>query len=93
MATKQSVQIAQKQPSISASGFEAVPVVGDYVTVAGIVLNDVIEMGILPAGYVPIDAKFLCDDVDSNGSPLLTLDCGIMTGTPGDAVSVRTCGN
>ena len=91
MALRQSVQIAQNLPSISANGFEPIAIVGDYVTVAGVVANDVIELGILPAGYVPIGIKLAMDDVDTGAT--LTLDCGIITGTPRDTVTVRTCGN
>lgn len=60
---------------------------------ADIVLNDVIDIGILPAGMTVSDAILLSDDLDSNGTPLIALDVGIMSGTPGDTVNARTCGN
>lgn len=90
MALRQSVQIAQNLPSISADGFEPIAIVGDYVTVAGLAANDVIEMGILQAGYVPTGIKLVTDDADTGAA--MTLDCGIITGKPGDTVAVRTCG-
>jgi hypothetical protein len=58
-----------------------------------IVAGNLIDLGILPAGHTVTNAVLLPDDLDSNGTPTLTLDVGIMSGTPGDAVSVRTVGN
>jgi hypothetical protein len=83
MALKQAKQIVQKLPAISAGGYEPIAIVGDYVTVAGLAANDVIEMCILPAGYVPIDAILVTDDLDS----------GVLSGTGGVADDARTCGN
>ena len=68
MALRQSVQIAQKLPTISADGYEPIVIVGDYVTIAGNVINDVIELAILPAGYVPVDAILATEDADSGGA-------------------------
>jgi hypothetical protein len=93
MALKQAKQIVQKLPAISAGGYEPIAIVGDYVTVAGLAADDVIEMCILPAGYVPIDAILVTDDLDSNGAPTVTLDCGVLSGTGGVADDARTCGN
>lgn len=90
---RQSVQIAQKLPSISADGYEPIAIVGDYVTPASVIVNDVIEMCVLPAGYVPISVTVLTEDLDSDGTPAVTLDCGIVSGTPGVVDSARTCGN
>lgn len=90
---RQSVQVAAKKPSISANGFEPITLVGDYTTVAGIIINDVIEMVNLPAGYVPVEAWLLSEDLDSNGTPLVTLDLGVISGTAGAADDARTCGN
>lgn len=88
-----SVQIAQKMPSLSADGYEPVCVTSDFVTVAGMVINDVIEMAILPAGYVPVDLTIATDDLDSNVTPTITLDAGIFSGTAGLSDNARTCGN
>ena len=94
MATlRQSVQLAQKLPSISADGYEPIVIVGDYVTVAGVAAGDVIEMGVLPAGYVPVDAILASEDLDSNGAPLITLDLGLISGTAGLVDNTRTGGN
>lgn len=58
-----------------------------------IVLNDVIDIGILPANHTVVDMVLIPDDLDTNGAPTLALDVGIMSGTPGDTTSVRTCSN
>lgn len=60
---------------------------------ADIVLNDVIDLGVLPANHTVVDAILIPDDLDTNVSPTVALDVGIMSGVPGDEVSVRTCGN
>jgi hypothetical protein len=57
-----------------------------------LVLNNVIDIGILPAGHTVTDCVLIADDLDTNGTPTITLDVGIMTGTPGDGVTVRTVG-
>lgn len=90
---RQSVQVAQNLPAISADGYEPITLVGDYVTVAGIIINDVIEMVILPAGYVPVDAILATEDLDSNGAPAITLDLGLISGTAGQVLNTRTCAN
>jgi hypothetical protein len=59
---------------------------------AALLLNDQLEMLILPAGHVPVDVIIDTDDLDSNASPTIGFDCGIMTGFPGDTVAARTIG-
>lgn len=55
------------------------------------VLNDIIDMGILPANHTVVDMILIPDDLDSGTA--VALDVGIMSGVPGDTVSVRTSGN
>ena len=54
--------------------------------------GDIIDLGPLPANYTVMDVVIDCDDLDTNGTPALAFDVGIMSGTPGDTVSARTCG-
>lgn len=58
-------------------------------------LNNIIEMGPLPAGCVLVDAILDTDDLDS-GTPAITLDVGIMNGDFGALTdadgNARTCG-
>jgi hypothetical protein len=90
---RQSVQVTNKQPAISADGYEPITLVGDYVTVAGIGADDVIEMVILPAGYVPVEAILATEDCDSDATPAITLDLGLIDGAAGAADNARLCGN
>jgi hypothetical protein len=90
---RQATQVANKFPPMSAAGTEDVTLVGDYTVEAGLVINDVVEMVILPAGYVPSDAAAYLEDTDSNGAPTITLDLGIITGVAGAVDNTRTCGN
>lgn len=70
-------------------------VVNDYfidVTAAQIEADNIFDLGILPAYHTVVDAILIPGDLDTNASPALTLDVGIMSGTPGDTDSERTCG-
>jgi len=81
------------RPSISPEGAGKVFAVrGEYDLAAALILDDVIEMVKLPADCVPVDAILDTDDLDTNATPLITLDAGIMSGTPGDANIARTVG-
>ena len=55
-------------------------------------IGDIIDCGIIPAYTSVLDMIIDADDLDSNGTPTLAFDVGTITGTPGDAVSARTCG-
>lgn len=63
------------------------------VTAAQLVVGNIFDIGILPAGHAVTDFQLACDDLDSNGTPTLAVDVGIMSGTPGDVISARTSGN
>ena len=52
--------------------------------------NDIVDIGILPANCTIEDILIDTDDMDTNGTPTISLDVGIMSGTPGDVVSART---
>jgi hypothetical protein len=62
------------------------------ITAAQIEANAMFDVGILPANHTVVDMILIPDDLDTNGAPALTLDVGILSGTPGDAVSDRTIG-
>lgn len=49
-------------------------------TTVGLGLNDIIELGVLPANYTLSDVTFDADQFDSNGAPTLTFDAGLLTG-------------
>lgn len=71
-------------------------VVNEYfvdVTAAQIVLNDIVDIGVLPAYHTVVDMILVPDDLDTNGTPAIALDVGIMSGTVGDTATARTCGN
>jgi hypothetical protein len=51
----------------------AVPVTGD-----GTALNDIIEMGNLPAGHVPVDVLYSATDLDTNGAPAHAVSFGVL---------------
>lgn len=90
MANSVSKQVAQRVPALTPLMASAlVPVTAEYVTKTGDVVNDVVEMGALPAGCVVVD---LIVDNGALGASA-TLDAGILSGSYGDAVAGRTMGN
>lgn len=92
MALKQSIQVANKAPTISADGYEPLAIFGDYtIPTGGLALNDVVEMLVLPAGYVPLGVKASMEDLDTGAA--IVLDCGLISGTAGLIDNGRTCGN
>jgi hypothetical protein len=94
MALLQSKQVAARLPLPEAtSASHPVMVIGEFVVPAGLALNDVIEMGGIPAFHFPSGPPtFVFDDVDSNGTPLISFDAGIISGTYGLKDNARTCG-
>lgn len=62
-------------------------VAGDLVT------DKMFDLGILPNGHDLLDAVLISDDLDTDGTPAVTLDVGLLTGTVGDATSDRAMGD
>ncbi len=86
---------AKFEQPVNASDRRGQPVVNRFfvdLKAADLVANNIIDIGILPAGHSIVSAVLIADDLDTNGTPTLTLDVGILSGTIGDAVSARTCG-
>lgn len=54
--------------------------------------DDILDIGIIPGTSQVVDVIIDSDDLDSNGTPTLAFDVGVLTGTPGTTGS-RTCGN
>lgn len=54
------------------------------------VTGDIIDIGVLPAYHTISDVILIADDLDSGLG--IVLDVGIMSGTPGDTLTARTCG-
>lgn len=92
-AIYQSKEALDARPAISAERAGAVSVVRGLIPVtAALAANDVGEAVRLPAGHVPVDVILDSDDLDTNGTPTLTLDVGFMSGIPGVADGSRTVG-
>jgi hypothetical protein len=88
MANFKSKQVAFGLAAVSAlSAAALVPVTGEYVTKAGDAIGDIVEMGAIPAGCIPVDV------IVDNGAlgASATLDVGILSGTYADN-GVRTMG-
>ena len=90
MALKQSKQVVAGFPA--PTPYEAscpVVITGEYVTVTGDVIGDIVEMGAIPADCVPVD---LIVDNGALGASA-TLDAGILSGEFAKFDNARTMGN
>lgn len=98
MALRKSTQTAKRVAAPAALDAScAVPAYAEHTTVAGqFAAGDVIDMIPWPAGTLPVMLKASVADLDSNGSPAVTLDFGILSGQYGaeldDAGAARVCG-
>lgn len=54
--------------------------------------NDILELARIPGGCRVTEIVLDSDDLDSDGTPAITLDVGIMSGNWGDPSQSRTCG-
>lgn len=82
-------------PTASSSAANNV-ISNDYfvdLTAAQLAVNNIVDIGLLPAGHTVTDMILLPGDLDTSATPTVALDVGMMSGTPGDIVSVRTCGS
>lgn len=57
-----------------------------------LVADDIIEALVLPADCVIVDAALDASDLDSNGTPTLAYDVGLMSGTVGKVDLTRSVG-
>ena len=91
---RQAKQIVAGSPVINPRSADAlVSQLSEFIVPTGLALNDVIEMGAIPEGCVVVGAKVVSEDLDSNGTPTITLDAGILSGVYGKVDNARTCGN
>ncbi len=90
----QAKNVAAKAPLPEPTGgVSPVVVVGEFITTsASLALNAVIEMGGIPADTVPVDYIIAAEDCDSNGTPLVQIDAGILSGLYGKNDDARTIG-
>ena len=87
MALFKATQVTNKVPVPSAnSATEVIAIVGDFAIPTGFASNDVVEMGPLPAGYVPVD---LIVDNAACGTTV-TSDFGLLSGAY-NSTGARTC--
>lgn len=92
MAVLVSSAVSQKLSPVACGHGGLLAVRGVLALAAALAANDILDMVELPANHVPVDVVVDTDDLDSGGSPAITFDVGIITGTPGSSSS-RTAGN
>lgn len=55
-------------------------------------VGDIIDFGIISGNATVTDLVIDSDDLDTNASPTLAYDVGVLSGAPGDVGGSRTCG-
>ncbi len=80
MALRQTLVALGITPMPTPKGSEVVSVRFQYNSAdfANLALNDVVELGFLPEECMPVDWVLDADDLDSNGTPTIVLDFGIL---------------
>lgn len=78
MALKQSKTALGQSPVASVLSAVTVGIPFEYVTDATLAAGDIIELGNIEPGVKPFNVTLLCDDLDTNGTPTITLSVGIL---------------
>lgn len=87
MGTKQSSICSGKNPAQVPAGAETITQYAEVaVATTDIDASDMIELGVLPANCVPCGYVLDSTDLDTNGTPTITFDFGIID-TAGTAIS------
>jgi len=60
---------------------------GQYGALTTLVADDLVGIAILPAMCMPVDFLFGCDDLESSGTPTITLTAGILNDDEDDLVA------
>lgn len=56
----------------------------EFVTTASLSAGDIIDLGPLSPGVAPIDVAIVTDDLDTNGTPTITLSVGLLNAAKTD---------
>jgi hypothetical protein len=78
MATLISKTAAGLKPVVSLNSAHVVGLLYEYVTTTALAAGDIIDLGPIEAGVTPVDVKLITDDLDTNGTPTITLTVGIL---------------
>lgn len=92
MAYYQSTIVTNRAPAPTAYHSDVVVQKGIVPLSAAVAANDIAEACVLPAGHVLCDSVFESDDLDTNGTPTVSWNIGLMSGTVGVADAARTVG-
>lgn len=77
MATFNMTRISGANANVGAGDAGGVKAIAaSYTTLAALALNDVIQSPTLPVGSTVLDVLLTSTDMDTNGTPLLSLDVG-----------------
>lgn len=84
MALKQSKTALGQNPVPSVWSAVTTGIPFEYVTDATLAAGDIIDLGPIEAGVKPFNVTLLSDDLDTNGTPTITLSVGILNAAKTD---------
>jgi hypothetical protein len=87
---KQSKTALGQNPVPSVLSTVTVGIPFEYVTDTTLAAGDIIELGNIEPGVKPFNVTLLCDDLDTNGTPTITLTVGILNAAKTDIDAAAT---
>lgn len=69
--------MSRNQPMPTCTGHLVVSYPFSFALTAALAAGDTIHVADLPPDFVPADAVLVCDDLDTNGAPAITLHFGL----------------
>lgn len=76
-----------KTPISSARAGQVIAASGDCAVPVTLALNDIVALCHLPADHEPVDFLVQSDDLDSNGTPTISFDVGVLNADMTDLVA------
>lgn len=91
MATFESTAIDDGKPIVTPqSAGEVMVQYGEATLTDALAANDLIVLGVLPADCMLVDLIFTSDDLDSDGTPAIVMDVGILNAAEDDLETNQT---
>lgn len=93
MADYKSEAAESRRPSVTVTGAGQATINHGVFTVAtALALNDTVALCKLPAGHIPVDFVMDVDDLDTDGTPAIVVDVGVIGGDVDALISGSTVG-
>jgi hypothetical protein len=90
MATQKSKMALGQKPVPSLMSALVTGILYEHVTTGALAAGDIIEMGPIESLVKPVEVTLLADDLDTNGTPTITLTVGILNAAKTDIDAAAT---